>query len=109
VIEKSIRLGFLTGQEVKEMIDAHVESVFLLGKPFRDRSQPYDFTSENLPRQIQSHVPTMVRLRLKAPPTPTYSLHRRLSGTILLAARLGASINSAEMFWNIYDDVKRSA
>jgi len=88
VISKSIDLGFLTGREVKEMLDAHVESVFLLGKPFRDREHAYDFALENIPAQVQKLVPTMLRLRLKPPPTPAYSLHRRLSGTILLCSRL---------------------
>ncbi|EPY25851.1 aarF domain-containing kinase [Strigomonas culicis] len=104
IVQKSITLGFLTGREGKEMLDAHVGSVLLLGKPFRDRAAPFDFSAENLPQQIQQHVPTMVRLRLRPPPTPVYSLHRRLSGTILLATKMQAVIPSGESFWRIYDE-----
>eukprot|EP00796_Vickermania_ingenoplastis_P010996 gene10996-7639_t len=103
VVKKSISLGFLTGREVKEMIDAHVESVLLLGKPFRNRDGLYDFASENIPKQVQKLVPTMVKLRLKPPPIPAYSLHRRLSGTILLCTRLKAAIPSGKVFWDIHD------
>lgn len=106
VISKSIDLGFLTGREVKEMLDAHVESVFLLGKPFRDREHAYDFSLENIPAQVQKLVPTMLRLRLKPPPTPAYSLHRRLSGTILLCSRLQASAPCGKVFWEIYEQKK---
>lgn len=111
IIEKSIALGFLTGREVPEMVDAHCASVLLLGKPFRDRTTPFDFSATNLPSLIQQHVPTMVRLRLRPPPTPIYSLHRRLSGTILLATKYKATIDSGRIFWEIYDAVqaKRSA
>lgn len=103
IVEKSIELGFLTGHEVPEMIDAHVQSVILLGKPFRCREQPFDFAQENLPEQIKSYVPTMIRLRLRPPPTPVYSLHRRLSGTILLATRFKASMYSGELFWDLHE------
>jgi aarF domain-containing kinase len=106
IIAKSIALGFLTGQESKEMLDAHCSSVIILGKPFRkprERGEVFDFSKEHLPSQIQAHVPTMLRLRLKPPPTAIYSLHRRLSGTILLCTKLGASISSGDIFWDIYD------
>ncbi|EPY41573.1 aarF domain-containing kinase [Angomonas deanei] len=108
IIEKSIKLGFLTGMEVKEMIDAHVSSVCLLGMPFRDRDTPFDFAAINLPAKIQAHVPTMVKLRLRPPPTPVYSLHRRLSGTILAATQLGATIPSGAVFWAIHDAEKKN-
>lgn len=103
IVAKSIDLGFLTGREVKEMLDAHVESVLLLGKPFRDREKLYDFSLENIPSEVQKLVPTMLRLRLKPPPPPAYSLHRRLSGTILLCTRLSATVPCGKVFWELYD------
>nr|CCC94070.1 unnamed protein product [Trypanosoma congolense IL3000] len=105
IIEKSISLGFLTGNEMKEMLDAHTESVLLLGKPFRYKDKPYDFSLENLPALIRAYVPTIVKLRLCPPPTPVYSLHRRLSGAILLSTKLKATIPSGEIFWSIYNEV----
>ncbi|KPA81508.1 putative mitochondrial ABC1 protein [Leptomonas pyrrhocoris] len=106
IIDKSVRLGFLTGGEAKEMLDAHCASVLLLGKPFEKRDEPFDFAAQNLPKMIQSYVPTMVRLRLRPPPTPIYSLHRRLSGTILLATKFKATIDSGKQFWSIHDQLR---
>lgn len=104
IVQKSIALGFLTGREVREMVDAHVTSVLLLGKPFRSpHGEPFDFERDNIPGSVQRLVPTMVKLRLKPPPTPAYSLHRRLSGTILLATKLKAKIDSGKIFWDIYE------
>ncbi|KAG5464304.1 hypothetical protein LSCM1_00485 [Leishmania martiniquensis] len=107
VVEKSIALGFLTGQEVKEMLEAHCASVLLLGRPFQDRAHLFDFGVQNLPSLIQAHVPTMVKLRLRPPPTSVYSLHRRLSGTILLATKFKARIHSGRLFWDIRDQLQR--
>ncbi|ESS68312.1 ABC1 protein [Trypanosoma cruzi Dm28c] len=106
IIEKSIKLGFLTGNEMKPMLDAHAASVELLGRPFRHHDKPFDFSAENLPSKIQEHVPTIIKLRLRPPPTPVYSLHRRISGIILLATKLKATVNSGEMFWNIYNSCR---
>lgn len=103
IVQKSIDLGFLTGREVAEMVDAHVASVLLLGRCFASDTEPYDFSRENIPQMIQAHVPTMIKLRLKPPPTPVYSLHRRLSGTILIATKLRATVNSGPQFWRIYE------
>lgn len=107
VIRISQKLGFLTGHEMPAMLEAHAQSVIILGKPFREigatePSQNFDFGAVNLPSQIQSHIPTMIKLRLRPPPTPIYSLHRRLSGTILLCTKLRATINCSALFWDIY-------
>ncbi|CCW69884.1 unnamed protein product [Phytomonas sp. Hart1] len=106
IIKKSTKLGFLSGREVPEMVDAHVSSVMLLGKPFRDPMNPYDFTSENLPSQISKYLPIMLKHRLRPPPMLSYSLHRRLSGIILLASKLNATAACGEIFWKIYEDAR---
>ena len=101
VIARSITLGFLTGKESKEMLDAHTQSVFILGKPFRghdDHEGAFNFTKENLPGQLQKLVPTMLKLRLRPPPSTIYSLHRRISGTILLSTQLGATYDVGSLF-----------
>ncbi|KAG5488876.1 hypothetical protein JIQ42_00494 [Leishmania sp. Namibia] len=106
IIKKSIALGFLTGREVQEMLEAHCTSVLLLGRPFQDRAHLFDFAAQNLPSLIQANVPTMVKLRLRPPPPPVYSLHRRLSGTILLATKFKARIHSGRLFWDIHDQLR---
>ncbi|CCO33655.1 putative serine/threonine-protein kinase COQ8,mitochondrial [Rhizoctonia solani AG-1 IB] len=76
-VEYSLKLGYLTGGEVQEMIDAHVRSVTLLGVPFRSSTpQPFSFQSQTITDEIRALIPVMLRLRLTPPPTETYSLNR---------------------------------
>jgi len=88
----SVELGFLTGEENEAMREAHVESVLILGEPFR-LDQPFDFARQNVSPRIRSHVPTMAKHRLTPPPQEIYSLHRKLSGAFLLCSKLGARVN----------------
>lgn len=107
VIELSIKLGFLTGQEMKEMIDAHVASVMLVGRPFRVSDRQFDFEAENIPAEVKPLIPIMLRLRLRPPPAIVYSLHRKLTGTILLCTKLHSKVNCSEMFWDTYHRVAK--
>lgn len=78
------------------MLDAHVQSLVLLGRPFsKDTPQPYTFTpsARSLTSQIRELIPLMLKHRLTPPPRETYSLNRKLSGAFLLCERLGASVD----------------
>ncbi|CAE6493564.1 unnamed protein product [Rhizoctonia solani] len=76
-VEYSLKLGYLTGAESQEMIDAHVRSVTLLGVPFCPSTpQPFSFKSQTITDEIRALIPVMLRLRLTPPPTETYSLNR---------------------------------
>ncbi|CAE7182653.1 unnamed protein product [Rhizoctonia solani] len=93
-VEYSLKLGYLTGEESQEMIDAHVRSVTLLGVPFRASTpQPFSFKSQTITDEIRALIPVMLRLRLTPPPKETYSLNRKLSGAFLLCGRLGADVD----------------
>lgn len=43
IIERSIRLGFLTGEESEQMVQAHVSAAALVGEPFSEGRQPFNF------------------------------------------------------------------
>ncbi|VDK59079.1 unnamed protein product [Anisakis simplex] len=45
----------------------------------------------------------MLEHRLKSPPKEVYSLHRKLSGAYLLAAKLNAVVSCGALFESIYD------
>ena len=82
VLECSKQLGFLTGEENREMKEAHSQSVLIVGEPF-SRKEPFDFGNQNLTDRIYKYMPVMFKNRLRAPPPEVYSLHRILSGPIL--------------------------
>jgi aarF domain-containing kinase len=73
------------------MEQAHVEALLLLGRPFSYEGS-YDFSTQDVTERVQSLIPVMLRHRLTPPPEESYSLHRKLSGTFLLCARLGAKV-----------------
>ncbi|KAL0952847.1 hypothetical protein HGRIS_007072 [Hohenbuehelia grisea] len=102
-IEWSTKIGYLTGEENDIMLDAHVESMMLLATPFTDRAvQPFEFGQNSAwaeaTARIREIIPIMLQHRKTPPPRETYSLNRKLSGSFLLASRLGARVNTKELW-----------
>lgn len=73
VIDSSIKLGFLTGDESKEMMDAHVQAGFIIGEPFGS-DEPYDFVKGNIAARVSELASVMLRDRLTAPPKEAYTV-----------------------------------
>lgn len=89
------------------MIDAHLKSLMLLGTPFAERTpQPFDFTSNEIPTAIRELIPVMLQNRLTPPPRETYSLNRKLSGTILLCGRLRARVDCRSVWEEVVGDYR---
>lgn len=99
----SIELGFLTGSESEAMTQAHVDSIMVLGEPFREENSDglYDFEQQTITDRVRSNIRLMLNERLTPPPEETYSLHRKLSGAYLLCARMKAKIPSKKLFEDI--------
>lgn len=102
VLDMSREMGFLTGYESKQMDEAHVDAVMILGEIFRYDGE-FDFGSQNTTQRIATLVPTMVAHRLCPPPEEIYSIHRKLSGVFLLCSRLNVKMNCLPFYKEIVE------
>lgn len=103
VEEYSRRLGYLTGKESQAMVDAHVNSIIVLGEAFKPNKNgtPFSFKDQTITDRVRDKIGLMLNERLTPPPEETYSLHRKLSGVFLLCAKLKATVPCAELFEEI--------
>ncbi|XP_039294170.1 atypical kinase COQ8B, mitochondrial isoform X2 [Nilaparvata lugens] len=106
VLELSKQMGFLTGYETKQMEDAHVDTVMILGEVFSSHVGEFDFGHQDTTKRIQRLVPTILTHRLCPPPEEIYSLHRKLSGVFLLCSKLNIKMDCRPMFLNVYKNYK---
>lgn len=105
IIEHSREIGFLTGYETEIMEKAHVESVSIMGETLASQ-KPYDFAQQDITTRIQKLIPIMLEHRLTSPPEEIYSLHRKLSGCYLLAAKLKATVSCGGLFAEISENYR---
>ena len=104
VLESSIKLGFLTGEEAGVLKDAHCEAGFQVGRPFQESDEGmYDFTkNRDMTRRVAGLGKVMLKHRLTPPPAEAYSLHRKLSGSFLACMRLGARVPARALLLEAY-------
>mmetsp|Transcript_13793 Transcript_13793/g.55435 ORF Transcript_13793/g.55435 Transcript_13793/m.55435 type:complete len:388 (+) Transcript_13793:1544-2707(+) len=102
VLHYSQKLGFLTGDESKNMLEAHVQASFTVGEPFQS-DEPYNFKEKQVAGRTARYGHELAHSRLTPPPVEAYSLHRRLSGAFLMCVRLEASVRGRSLLQRIYD------
>eukprot|EP00808_Paulinella_micropora_P024107 g68950.t1 len=61
IIDSSIKLGFLTGEESKRMLQAHLEASFIIGEPFAEQG-PYDFDKGNIAARASTRAAIMANI-----------------------------------------------
>jgi aarF domain-containing kinase len=67
VLDASVKLGFLTGDESKPMVQAHLAAAYAIGEPF-STYEPFAFRDSNLTERVTSHLQVFGKERLKPPP-----------------------------------------
>ena len=94
IIDHSTNIGFLTGEENREMYDAHYTGTMIVGEPFRvpTRESLYDFGEAGLTEKVYTILPTMSKHRLTPPPQEIYSLHKKIIGTYLMCIKMKAQV-----------------
>ncbi|KAJ2965075.1 hypothetical protein NQZ79_g37 [Umbelopsis isabellina] len=99
VWEHSKALNFVTGYETPIMKEAHIDSVMVLGEPFRqDAPDLYDFSTQTVTARVRDTIPVMLQHRLTPPPDETYGLHKKLSGAFLLCTKLQSKFDTKRVW-----------
>lgn len=101
IMRVSKELGFLTGDETQEMMNAHLQSGLVIGEPFVEH-KPFDFAGSGITTRVSQHGDTFMKYRLTPPPSEAYSLHRKLAGALLLCIKLKAVIPCRDILENEY-------
>ena len=107
MIEISRKMGFLTGDESTQMMDAHEKAGLVVGEPFVKQAGSFDFVKSKMTTRISAYGDTFMRHRLTPPPREAYSLHRKLAGAFLICIKLKAIIPCRPLLEKIYYGYKR--
>ncbi len=98
VLEHGRSLGFLTGDETPGARAAFEKLCALVAEPLRTRGL-YDFADSDLSRRVRDHgMEVLLRERLPRPPTESLFLHRKLAGSFLLCAHIGARVDGHAIY-----------
>jgi predicted unusual protein kinase regulating ubiquinone biosynthesis (AarF/ABC1/UbiB family) len=98
VLEHGRSLGFLTGDETPGARAAFEKLCALVAEPLRTRGL-YDFADSDLSRRVRDHgMEVLFRERLPHPPTESLFLHRKLAGSFLLCAHIGARVDGHAIY-----------
>lgn len=112
IIQRSVDLGFLTGEESKQMMRAHVSASLAVGEPFQQQtdahSKGFNFDGCDIPKRTSEFGKVMLDQRLTPPPKEAYSLHRRLSGAFLLGTKLRATVDARGILDATINELKQS-
>ena len=108
IIEYSKQVGFLTGEENKQMLESHSKSAMFVGEPFKHKGHYFDFGDSDISKNLLKELPVMIKNRLSPPPQEVYSLHRKLSGAYFMWIKLKSRVNSRDLFRDVAEKFIRN-
>jgi predicted unusual protein kinase regulating ubiquinone biosynthesis (AarF/ABC1/UbiB family) len=87
-------IGFVDAGERCDRVEALVDFFLIACEPFRHRGV-YDFVNSDIPPRVRAAGAELTGRHgfLRAPPPDTVFIHRKLAGTFLMCARLGARLD----------------
>lgn len=94
VAQATQAIGFIEADERPDRIEGLVDFFLIACEPFRHRGA-YDFGNSTVPPRVRAAGFELTARRglLRPPPPHTIFLHRKIAGTFLLCARLGARVD----------------
>jgi predicted unusual protein kinase regulating ubiquinone biosynthesis (AarF/ABC1/UbiB family) len=98
VAREAVRIGYAAADDPPQRIEAVVDMCLLVCEPLRHVGR-YDFGASNLAARVRKlGFELAIRRRLlRSPPPETLFLHRKLVGSFLLLARLGAQVDARSL------------
>lgn len=95
VAREAARIGYAAAGDTPDRAQAAVDVIFLVCEPLRHKG-PYDFSASDLPARVRDLGYELVIRRglVRAPPPETMFLHRKLVGSFLLLAKIGARVDA---------------
>lgn len=87
-------IGYFGRDDAEDVVNRGVELIMLVCEPLRHRGT-YDFAKSKLPQRAREAGFDLLlnTENLRAPPPETLFLHRKLAGSFLIMARIGARVN----------------
>jgi predicted unusual protein kinase regulating ubiquinone biosynthesis (AarF/ABC1/UbiB family) len=95
VAREATQIGYAAADDAPERLRAVVDVIFLVCEPLRHVGR-YDFPGSDLPSRVRALGLDLAFRRglLRPPPPETLFLHRKLVGSFLLLARIGARVDA---------------
>jgi predicted unusual protein kinase regulating ubiquinone biosynthesis (AarF/ABC1/UbiB family) len=95
IAREAMRIGYLASDDAPERIRGVLDVIALVCEPLRHRGR-YDFAASDLASRVRDLGFDLAFRRglLRSPPPETIFLHRKLVGSFLLLARIGARVDA---------------
>ncbi len=108
--QEAVAIGYAAADDPPDRVRAAVEMILLVCEPLRHLGR-YDFAASGLAARARALGFDLAIRRglLRAPPPETMFLHRKLAGSFLLLARIGARVDARTLVLPFLPPIRRGA